>query len=83
VNDDSQQIGEIFYEDEGHDDRILKEPLEHLHHSLRESFVSLPPFGTRLNQQQLDAIFGGDLRVLSDVAKLAYPYHINGFETEL
>jgi hypothetical protein len=83
VSDNSQNISKILDEAEGRDDRILKEPLEHLHHSLRESFVSLPPFGTRLNQQQLDAIFGGDLRVLSDVAKLAYPYHINGFETEL
>lgn len=81
MSDDYQQTSEMLDMAEGRDARICKEPLEHLHHSLRESFVLLPPVGIRLNQQHLDAIFGGDLRALSEVAKLAY--HINGFETDL
>jgi hypothetical protein len=81
VSDDSQHISEILDAVEGQDDRIFKEPLEHLHHSLRESFIPLPPIGTSLNQQQLSAVFGGDLRALSDVARLAY--HVDGCETEL
>jgi hypothetical protein len=81
VSGDYQQTNKMLDEREGHDDRILKEPLEHLHHSLRESFVPLPPVGTTLNQRQLIAVFGGDLRALYDVARLAY--HMNTFETEL
>jgi hypothetical protein len=81
VSDNSQQSSKILDEAEGYDDQISKEPLEHLHHSLRESFVPLPPVGTTLNQQQLCAVFGGDLRALFDVARLAHL--INTFETEL
>jgi hypothetical protein len=51
VSDNKQQANEMLDGREGQDDRISKEPLEHLHHSLRESFVPLPPVGTRLNQQ--------------------------------
>jgi hypothetical protein len=46
--------------------------VEKLHPSLRESFVLLPPPGTRLTVEQLEAVFGGDLRGLRELARLAY-----------
>ncbi len=52
--------------------KALQEIMERLHPSLRESFVPLPPAGTILTSQQLEAIFGGDLRGLRDLARLAY-----------
>jgi hypothetical protein len=42
----------------------------HLHPSLRDSFTPLPPIGTRLTQEQLLSVFGGDLRVLRDLWRL-------------
>jgi hypothetical protein len=43
-----------------------------LHPSLQVSFVALPPAGISLTPEQLQAIFGGDVRVLRDLAQLAY-----------
>ena len=40
---------------------------EQIHPSLRDSFVALPPVGTRLTREQLHAVFGGDLRALRDL----------------
>jgi hypothetical protein len=61
-----------FYAAEGIDVSTPREVMERLHPSLRESFVPLPPVGTTLTQAQLDAVFAGDLRVLRDLARLAY-----------
>lgn len=41
-----------------------------VHESLRESFTPLPPKGTVLSPEQLQAVFGGDLRALKDMARL-------------
>ncbi len=57
---------------EGTDTQVPNEMLERLHPSLRESFVALPPAGTRLSRVQLEAIFAGDLRGLRDLVRLAY-----------
>jgi hypothetical protein len=46
--------------------------MKRLHPSLRESFVLLPPAGTTLTQEQLSAVFAGDLRGLRDMVKLVY-----------
>ncbi|HML22571.1 MAG TPA: hypothetical protein PKD09_13035 [Aggregatilinea sp.] len=46
--------------------------MQRLHPSLRDSFVLLPPAGTMLTHEQLEAVFGGDLRGLRDLAKLVY-----------
>ena len=46
--------------------------LEQIHPSLRDSFVALPPLGTPLTEEQLQAVFGGDLRALRDLWLLAY-----------
>lgn len=51
--------------------RVLKQLtqplLEQIHPSLRDSFTALPPLGTRLTEEQLCAVFGGDLRALRDL----------------
>lgn len=47
-------------------------PVEHLHPSLQASFVPLPKAGETLTPHQLQAIFGGDLRAIYDLAQLAY-----------
>jgi hypothetical protein len=39
VSNHSQQTWELIDAAEGQEDRIFKESLEHLHHTLRESFV--------------------------------------------
>jgi hypothetical protein len=57
---------------EGHDSQQIDDPLNHLHHSLRESFVSLPCKESKLTEEQLRAVFGGDWRALRDIAQLAY-----------
>lgn len=57
---------------EGTDDSTPHEALEQLHPSLKESFVPLPPKGTRLTPEQMEAVFAGDLRGLRDLARLAY-----------
>lgn len=41
-----------------------------VHESLRESFTPLPPKGTVLSPEQLQAVFGGDLKALKDMARL-------------
>lgn len=46
--------------------------LDHLHPSLKDSFVSLPGGSTMLTPAQLDAVFGGDRRALRDIAKLIF-----------
>lgn len=81
MSDDKQQTNEMLDGREGQDDRIVKEPLEHLHPSLRESFVPLPPIGMTLNEHQLMSVFGGDIRALSDVVRLVY--QPEPFETDL
>lgn len=43
-----------------------------LHPSLRATFVSLPGGDSMLTPEQLDAVFGGDLRALRDMAKLVF-----------
>ncbi len=48
----------------GHDVVAKREIEDHIHPSLRESFVQLPPVGTPLTNEQLAAVFGGDLRAL-------------------
>jgi hypothetical protein len=45
---------------------------QHLHPSLQVSFVALPPTGVSLTPEQLQAIFGGDVRAWRDLAQLAY-----------
>lgn len=49
--------------DEGH--------LARLHPSLRAQFVPLPKAGEALTDEQLSAVFSGDLSALRDVAQLA------------
>ncbi len=61
-----------LYAAEGIDTSTPREIAERLHPSLKESFVALPPVGTRLNADQLTAVFAGDLRALRDLARLAY-----------
>ena len=61
-----------LYAAEGIDTSTPREIAERLHPSLKESFVFLPPVGTRLNEDQLAAVFAGDLRVLRDLVRLAY-----------
>lgn len=46
--------------------------LEQIHPSLRDSFMALPPLGTPLTEEQLQAVFGGDVRALRDLWLLAY-----------
>lgn len=41
-----------------------------VHESLRESFTPLPPKGTMLSPEQLQAVFGGDLKALKEMARL-------------
>ncbi len=43
---------------------------ERLHPSLRENYVALPPAGEALSDEQLAAVFGGDLRAIGDVLRL-------------
>ncbi len=62
---------------ESGDNMIVQEIIERLHPSLRENFVLLPPAGTILTPKQLEAIFGGDLRGLRDLAQLAYQSNKN------
>ena len=57
---------------EGVDSLGLREVIERLHPSLQESFVPLPPAGTRLTPKQLEAVFGGDLRGLHEIARLVH-----------
>ena len=61
-----------LYAVEGIDTSTPREVVEHLHPSLREGFVALPPAGTRLTPSQLEAVFGGDLRGLREMARLVY-----------
>jgi hypothetical protein len=61
-----------LYASEGIDASTPREVVERLHPSLKESFVPLPPKGTRLTPQQLEAVFAGDLRALRDLARLVY-----------
>jgi hypothetical protein len=61
-----------LYAAEGTDILVPHEVIERLHPSLKESFVPLPPKGTRLTPIQLEAVFAGDLRALRDLARLAY-----------
>lgn len=61
-----------LYASESIDASTPREVVERLHPSLKESFVPLPPKGTRLTPQQLEAVFAGDLRALRDLARLAY-----------
>jgi len=49
-----------------------EDALSWLHSSLRASFVALPPAGTALTPEQLQAIFGENLQALCDLAQLAY-----------
>jgi hypothetical protein len=46
--------------------------LDQLHPSLIGSFVPLPPAGIKLTIEQLNGVFDGDVRALSDIARLAY-----------
>jgi hypothetical protein len=43
---------------------------ERVHPSLRASFVPLPGVDTVLTDEQLDAVFGGDLSALRDMLRL-------------
>ena len=59
------------------DEQVLKNRLESddqpkLSMKLFDTFVPLPPAGTKLSPEQLDAVFGGDMRALQDLARLAY-----------
>lgn len=45
--------------------------------NLNDSFIPLPPSGAKLSTEQLKAIFGGDMRVLEDMARLAYQSNDN------
>ncbi|MBZ0275368.1 MAG: hypothetical protein K8I60_04455, partial [Anaerolineae bacterium] len=45
--------------------------LTRLHPSLRTKFVPLPKAGEALTDEQLTAVFSGDLDALRDVARLA------------
>ena len=56
----SQQLNKVS--DDGH--------LARLHPSLRTKFVPLPKAGETLTDEQLSAIFSGDLSALRDVIQL-------------
>lgn len=43
---------------------------------LVESFILLPPSGVKLTDQQLDAIFGGDMSASCDLAQLAHQSNV-------
>jgi len=45
--------------------------LSRLHPSLRTKFIPLPEAGEALTDEQLAAVFSGDLDALRDVARLA------------
>ena len=49
-----------------------KDEYTNLSSNLVDSFIPLPPSGTKLSTEQLKAIFGGDMRVLQEMARLAY-----------
>jgi hypothetical protein len=49
-----------------------KDESKNLPSNLASSFIPLPPSGMALSDEQLKAVFGGDLRVLQDMARLAY-----------
>jgi hypothetical protein len=61
-----------LYAAEGIDTSTPREIAERLHPSLQESFVALPPAGIRLTPEQLEAVFGGDLRGLREMARLVF-----------
>ena len=48
--------------------------------NLTDSFIPLPPPGTKLSPEQLEAIFGGDMRTFQDMARLAYQSNDNAAE---
>ena len=48
--------------------------------NLTESFIPLPPPGTKLSPEQLKAVFGGDMRAFQDMARLAYQSDDNAAE---
>jgi len=66
---------------EGVDSPGLREVIERLHPSLQGSFVPLPPAGTRLTPEKLEAVFGGDLRGLHEIARLVH--QTSEFEAKL
>jgi|GEM_PF-3026456 len=47
--------------------------IETLHPSLRATFTPLPQAGEPLTDEQLAAIFSGDLKALKDVVRLIQP----------
>ena len=49
----------------------IAELVERVHPSLREKFIPLPKADDVLTDEQLAEIFGGDLKALRDVIKLA------------
>ena len=40
--------------------------------TLIDSFLELPSLGSKLSDQQLQAIFGGDINAIHELAQLAY-----------
>lgn len=43
-----------------------------LAYTMIDSFVELPSSGSKLSDQQLQAIFGGDINAIHELAQLAY-----------
>ncbi len=75
MSNQNKQYEEQFddpYAAEGTDTLANREVIERLHPSLQESFVPLPPAGTRLTPEQMEAVFAGDLRALWQIARLTY-----------
>ncbi len=40
--------------------------------TLSDSFVALPSLGSKLSNQQLQAVFGGDINAIHELAQLAH-----------
>jgi hypothetical protein len=53
-----------------HDPESSVDVAVRVHESLRESFTPLPPKGTTLSPEQLQAVFGGDLKTLKEMTRL-------------
>ena len=48
--------------------------LSKLANTFSDSFVALPSLGSKLSDQQLQAIFDGDINVIHELAQLAFEF---------
>lgn len=72
MNSPTPHNSQIPPEADGCDTLVPQELEDRIHPSLRESFTPLPPVGTLLTDDQLNAVFSGDRRVLRDLWRLSH-----------